>query len=193
MSHSLSLNLDTTTLLAIDLQKGILSSGSFLPYTATDVLTVSDKLADFLQDTPAYITLVNVDISTFSSLYPFQKSPYEVPADFCELQMAIANKHSDNLLKITKYNPGAFFGTDLDLQLRRRGITTIILTGIATTNGVYATALEAYQRGYQVIVLEDACTDRDEELHRIFFDKLFPRISQITTSKKLLTTLKEEN
>lgn len=78
----------------------------------------------------------------------------------------------------------------MDLQLRRRGIETLILTGVATENGVYATALDDYQFGYRVIVIEDAWSSRDEELHQIFMTKLYPKISLVTSSAKLLETLK---
>ena len=48
---------------------------------------------------------------------------------------------------ITKHQWGAFYGTELDLQLRRRGMTTILLAGIATNFGVESTAREAWQHG----------------------------------------------
>ena len=51
---------------------------------------------------------------------------------------------------VTKRNWGAFYGTDLDLQLRRRGVTQIVLTGIATSIGVESTARAAHEHGYHV-------------------------------------------
>ncbi|WP_252898603.1 isochorismatase family protein [Secundilactobacillus odoratitofui] len=74
------------------------------------------------------------------------------------------------------------------MQLRRRGIDTIILGGISTSNGVYATALDAYQNAYRLIVVEDACMDRDAEKHAFFFDKMFNRISYVTTTSDLLAS-----
>ncbi|MGQ4819836.1 isochorismatase family protein, partial [Enterococcus faecium] len=65
-----------------------------------------------------------------------------VPAEFTDFLLKDSLKDTDNMLTITKYIPSAFFGTSLDLQLRRRGIETMILSGVATTNGVYATALD---------------------------------------------------
>ncbi len=44
---------------------------------------------------------------------------------------------------MTKRQWGAFYGTDLELQLRRRGIDTIILCGISTNIGVESTARNA--------------------------------------------------
>ena len=73
------------------------------------------------------------------------KTYADIPSVFIESVMPIAqDADAKNVLKIMKHNPGAFFGTDLDVQLRRRKVDTILLTGVATTNGVYATALDAY-------------------------------------------------
>lgn len=76
------------------------------------------------------------------------------------------------------------FGTSLDLQLRRRGIETIILSGVATTNGVYATALDAFQHGYHIVLAEDACSDRDKESHQLFIKDI---------SENCTSTLNETN
>ncbi len=62
---------------------------------------------------------------------------------------------------VTKRNWGAFYGTDLDLQLRRRGVTQIVLAGIATSIGVESTARAAHEHGYHVTLATDAMTDLD--------------------------------
>src|SRR3546814_10758135 len=51
-------------------------------------------------------------------------------------------------LRITKHQWGAFYGTDLDLQLRRRRIETVVIGGIATNFGVESTARAAHEHGY---------------------------------------------
>ncbi len=84
-----------------------------------------------------------------------------------------------------------FFGTSLDAQLRRRKIDTLILSGVATSNGVYATALDAFQHGYHVIVIEDGCSDRDLELHTLFFEKMFPKTARVRTTKEILQAIEE--
>src|SRR3546814_3892582 len=66
-------------------------------------------------------------------------------------------------LRITKHQWGAFYGTDLDLQLRRRRIETVVIGGIATNFGVESTARAAHEHGYAPVLVEDACaslTDR---------------------------------
>ena len=92
-------------------------------------------------------------------------------------------------LVFTKHNWGAFYGTDLDLQLRRRGISTIVLGGIATNIGVESTARQAHERNYQVIFAEDAMTDLTEAGHRHAVDVVFPRIGRVRNVETILAAL----
>ena len=61
-------------------------------------------------------------------------------------------------LKITKTTWGAFFRTDLDAELKRRGIRTIVLGGVATQFGVESTARQAWELGYELVIVRDATT-----------------------------------
>ncbi|MCJ1997019.1 isochorismatase family protein [Lactococcus piscium] len=181
----ISLNLIKTAYLAIDLQDGILHNGVLAPYASDAVLLAANQLAEAFKNTEALITLVNVDATSFHYLHPARytrEQPIKVPDSYTQLSMAIATDDTaNNVVKVTKHNPGAFFGTDLDLQLRRRGIDTIILSGLTTSNGVYATALDAFQHGYHLYIVEDATSDRDPDLHHLFFDKLYPKLGTVVT------------
>lgn len=66
---------------------------------------------------------------------------------------------------VNKRGFSAFFGTDLDLQLRRRGIDTIVLGGISTHAGVDTTARDAYQYGYDQYFLTDMVGAARADLH----------------------------
>ena len=83
------------------------------------------------------------------------------------------NIQKDDFL-ITKHQWGAFYGTELDLQLRRRGINTIILCGISTNFGVESTARSAYELGYNQIFVEDAMSARSKEEHEYPLKYIFP-------------------
>jgi Isochorismatase family len=84
-----------------------------------------------------------------------------LPPDYSEVETALDQQPNDIL--ITKRQWGAFFGTDLDLQLRRRQITGIVLAGIATSMGVESTARQAFEHGYNVTIAADAVTDLNAE------------------------------
>ncbi len=194
VKSSLDFNLEHTAFIAIDLQKGILDTGQLVPNDTRTILANNIKLAENLKGTEALNVLVNVDITEFRYLshkneQASSSSTAAIPKEFTELVLAPYLEETTNTLRITKYNPSAFFGTSLDLQLRRRHIDTIILTGVATSNGVYATALDAFQNGYHVIMVEDACGDRDAELHRIFFEKIFPKTTRIRSTKEIISAI----
>jgi len=98
--------------------------------------------------------------------------------------------NSKNVYAITKRQWGAFYGTDLDLQLRRRGIDTIVLCGISTGIGVDTTAREAFQHGYNQIFAEDAMTASTKEEHDYVCKYIFPRIGQVRTSEEVTLSLR---
>jgi nicotinamidase-related amidase len=86
---------------------------------------------------------------------------------------------------VTKRQWGAFYGTDLDLQLRRRGVRTIVLGGIATSIGVESTARNAWEHGYELVVCEDLCADLSAETHASSFKHIFPRLSRVVSSRAI--------
>ena len=55
-----------------------------------------------------------------------------------------------------KRHYSSFSGTDLDIRLRERGINTVILTGVLTDICVLHTAVDAYNLGYHIEVVEPA-------------------------------------
>lgn len=194
LKENMIFDLSKTAFVAIDMQKEIVNNGTLSPHTAASILTNNDLLVRTLKRTAALKVLVNVDISTFP--YLSQQTDMggmtaSVPPEFTDLLLKDSLKDADNMLTITKYNPSAFFGTSLDLQLRRRGIETIILSGVATTNGVYATALDAFQHGYHIVLAEDACSDRDKESHQLFIKKIFPKTARVRSTKQIIEAIQQ--
>src|ERR1700761_643017 len=90
---------------------------------------------------------------------------------------------------IVKRRVSAFTGSDLDVLLRAVGADTLVLAGIATSGVVLSTLRQAADLDYRLIVLADACADRDEEVHRVLIDKVFPRQALVTSAEDWLASL----
>ncbi|MBW5425562.1 isochorismatase family protein [Streptomyces sp. BG9H] len=75
---------------------------------------------------------------------------------------------------VLKRRASAFAGTDLDLVLRARGVTTLAVAGVATSAMVAATCYDAADRGYELTVLRDGCADGDAAIHDFFMNAVFP-------------------
>ncbi len=108
-------------------------------------------------------------------------------ARFLELLPELDRQPSDIL--VTKYTRGAFHGTGLDMLLRRRGATQIVLVGVATSSGVESTANAAYEHGYNVTLAIDAMTDRSLDAHTYSIERVFPKLGETGTTADVLAKL----
>src|SRR3954454_11781092 len=129
----------TTALVMIDLQNGVLGR-PLLPHPAPEVLESATELAGRFRHAGAAIVWVRAswspdlgDALRQPVDQPFALPAGGFPADFATFPEGLAEP-SDFI--ITKRQWGAFYGTELDLQLRRRGVRTIVLGGVATNFGV---------------------------------------------------------
>ncbi|MFI5235940.1 MAG: hydrolase [Gemmatimonadales bacterium] len=187
----LTLDPKTTALVLIDLQKGITSSPT-VPHAADDVVSRGAELAARCRARGALVVLVRVDVGRHGELAPTPEADrprpkMDFPADWADLVPALAQAPSD--VVVTKHQPNAFYATDLEVQLARRGIETIILGGISTNIGVEATARAAHERGYEQVFVEDAMAARDVELHTVTTAKFLPTIGRVRSTREVLAAL----
>lgn len=189
MANDLKIRKESTALVVIDLQKGIVRREA-QPYPAQVVVEKAAELVKAFRKHSIPIFFVHVD---FSGGLPIQVEsdavlPHSKPADdWSEFvpEMGV----TENDLVVTKRQWGAFYGTDLEQQLRRRKIDTIVLCGIATNYGVQSTARFAYEFGFNQIFVEDATTDLSEEAHRVAFQYMFKRMGRVRSTKEVLEAL----
>jgi nicotinamidase-related amidase len=80
---------------------------------------------------------------------------------------------------VRKTRVGAMSTTDLDRQLRDRGIDTLVLAGLSTSGVVLSTVIEAADRDYQLYVLADGTDDPDTETRDVLLSRVFPRRAQV--------------
>jgi nicotinamidase-related amidase len=91
---------------------------------------------------------------------------------------------------VTRSRVSAFTGSDLEIILRAKNIVHLVLTGISTSGVVLSTLREAADKDYMLTVLSDLCADRDEEVHRVLTEKVFPRHADVLSSTAWLSTLR---
>lgn len=96
--------------------------------------------------------------------------------------------HPDDI-EITKRGWDAFFGTELDLQLRRRNVKTIVLAGIRTCIGVESTARTGFALNYEQIVATDAVTDLAQDAHDASLRHILPRLARLADTNEILQAL----
>ncbi|SMF56766.1 Nicotinamidase-related amidase [Tistlia consotensis] len=182
-----------TALVLIDLQGGILGL-PLAPYDRAAVVGAAARLGQAFAAAGAPIVTVRVgwsddlgDLPPQQVDRPIALPPEGMTATWFEPAPEIAALPAT--ASILKRHWSAFHGTELDLQLRRRGVGTLVLGGVATNFGVESTAREAWQHGYAVVVAEDACSSLGEPLHRFAVEWTLPRVSRVRSVAEVTTAL----
>ena len=181
---------DRTALVAIDLQRGITSLQTAHP--SSDVIAQSARLAKAFRDRGWLVVLVNVQarpgVDAVAPRADSVMAAVNRPADWAVLVDEMGADRERDLF-ITKRQWGAFYGTELDLQLRRRKITGIVMCGIATSIGVESTARDAFERGYNLTFASDAMTDMHADAHERALARIFPRMGEVGTTAEILAKM----
>jgi len=183
---------EKTALVLIDLQRGIVAMPTE-PLPANRVIQNAQKLVEAFHNVKAQVIFVHVAPSPDGKdmLHPEVDEQMirngKMPEGWTNIISELEQQEND--LIITKHQWGAFYGTELDLELRRRGITTIVLGGIATNYGVESTARDAYERGYNIIFAADAMGSRTKEDHEFAITRIFPRIGRVRQTEEIIKIL----
>jgi nicotinamidase-related amidase len=90
---------------------------------------------------------------------------------------------------IAKHRTSAFSGSAFEMILRAHNIETLILMGHATSGVILSTVRLAADLDYRLIVVEDACADRDPEVHKLLMEKVFPRQATVVSAKDMVAAL----
>jgi nicotinamidase-related amidase len=104
-----------------------------------------------------------------------------------QIHEAVAPQPGD--LVVTKKRVSAFAGSDLEVVLRAKGVSHLVLTGISTSGVVLSTLRQAADLDYQVTVLRDGCADGDPEVHRVLLERVFPRQADVMTADEWILGL----
>ncbi|PYC66065.1 hydrolase [Streptomyces tateyamensis] len=177
-----------TALVLIDLQQGIVGMPT-LPYPAAEVVERGVELAEAFRSHDLPVILVRVSFGAGDRVPGRTEAGAGGLAPQAGWDEIVPQLAGLGAATVTKRNWGAFYGTDLDLQLRRRGVTQIVLGGIATSIGVESTARAAHEHGYHVTLVTDAMADRSEESHAHSVQQIFPRLGELGTTAEVVELL----
>src|SRR5690348_10345758 len=179
-----------TALVLIDLQYGI--TGLVDLASLAGPVARSGELAATFRARGLPVILVRTNFSADGADAPRNRTGVarptaRPPANWTD-PLSEVDQHPSDVVVI-KHQPGAFYGTDLDLQLRRRGVTGIVLGGIATSLGVESTGRAGYDHGYNVAFAADAMTDPDLGAHDHSVRMTFPKFGEVDTAAAITAAL----
>ena len=113
--------------------------------------------------------------------------PFAEYAPDVELHEGVAPAAGE--LVITKVRPGPFSTTALDVTLREMGRDNLVIMGVATSGCVLSSVRWAVDINYSFIVVSDACSDGDPEVHRVLTEKVYPRQGTVMTTDEFLSAI----
>jgi nicotinamidase-related amidase len=183
-----ALDAKTTALVLIDLEHAIVAM-NVAPYTSAEVVSRSAKLAEVFRKKGGTVIYVHVLVTETARL-PVDEPLMGTgtpPPNASDLVPEAGVQAGD--LIVTKRQWGAFYGTDLEQHLRRRGIRTIVIGGIATNIGVESTARAAFDQAYEVVFAEDAMSSLGAEMHEFAIKNIFPRMGRVRSVEQIVTAL----
>lgn len=176
-----------TALLVMDYQNGIVAQ-------LADVDALLDRVATAIDDVRGrggHVGWVRVaftdaefdaipETSMFAAMASAERRPsLHIDARATQIHPRLEPQPSDVMVRKTRV--GAFSTTDLEQQLRARSVTTLVLAGISTSGVVLSTVREAMDRDYEIVVLRDACADRDADTHAFLTERLYPARQHVVT------------
>ncbi len=188
---SLTLDPKQTALVLIDLEYGIVER-DLAPYTSKDVVERCARLAQAVRQAGGTVVYVHVllhEIVRPAGDRPMMPASAPLPPPEASELVPEAGYQPGTDVLVAKRQWGAFYATHLDQALRRRGVKTIVLGGIATNIGVESTARSAIEHGYELVFAEDAMSTFSAETHAFAVGTIFPLMGYVRKTEEILGML----
>jgi nicotinamidase-related amidase len=194
MAASLTLTPDTTAVLCMDYQNDIV--GAYSDNRQREILSKASAVLAAARRVNLPVVYVVVrfregypEVSSRNRLFQGLKQAGRLRAGTpgAEIHAGVAPQPGEVI--VTKRRVGAFSTTDLETVLKAKGVTHLVLMGIATSGVVLSTVRWAADADYELTVLADCCADADDEVHRVLTQKVFPRQATVVTSTEFLQAL----
>jgi len=174
-----------TALIVVDLQNAVVALSTAHP--TADVVARSAELVRAFRSRDLPVVLVNATGGAPGRT----ESPRRVAAvqqeGAADLVAELDAQPGD--IYVSKQTWGAFHNTALHEELQKRGVTQVVVVGVATSAGVESTARAAHERGYNVTFATDATTDMNADAHENSVRRIFPRIGETGTAAEVIALL----
>ena len=177
-----------TALIVIDLQKGIMAYNT-TPSPA-EVVKKAAVLIEVFRHHQLPVVLVNATGRAPGRSEQGSRLS-QLPPDFAQLVPELNQQPGDH--HVTKKTWGAFTNTDLDVHLKTRGVTQVVVCGVATSIGVESTARYAHENGFHVTLAIDAMSDMSPEAHTNSLTRIFPRLGETGTTQEIIALLEKSH
>lgn len=172
-----------TALIVVDLQQGII--GAQFIHPIAEVINQTCSLIEAFRRNEQPVVLVNVAGGAPGRTE--QPRRHTFPEGWTDLIPDLDPQPCGIL--VTKRTWGAFASTDLETRLKQKGVTQVVITGVATGTGVESTARQAYEQGFNVTLAIDAMTDVRPEAHAYSLKHVFPRLGETGTTQQIIDLL----
>jgi aryl-alcohol dehydrogenase-like predicted oxidoreductase/nicotinamidase-related amidase len=169
-------------IIVIDMQKGIAGYPMLHPLSA--VVAQINSLAEAFRRLDLPVVLVVAAGSSPGRTEHSARGSAPIAPDATELLPELSQGPDDH--RIAKHARGAFSGTGLEQYLKDKGITQVVVVGIATSNGVESTARQAFEAGFNVTLAIDAMSDGTQEAHDHSITRIFPRLGETGTTEDIV-------
>lgn len=189
MTEQIRIEPNRTAVLMLHFQFATLSAAEAMP-----LADAAGEFADRLRSAGATIGFVNLGFDESAAAAVPESNPMLAPivgAGMMRLGSpeaanppALTPREGDIVVHNTRL--GAFSTSPLEEQLRSQGIRTLVLAGVATGAVVLATALEASDRDYEVVVASDLVADPDPSVQRAVIEGIVPRIGRAAPSADIV-------
>ena len=183
-------------LVVVDVNVGFTHPESPLVCDLDGVVQAIARLLDAFRaaDSPVVFTTVCYDDFGKQAASVFiEKVPallvLEPGSRWIEIDPRIAPVEGEPVL--SKYFASAFFGTTLSSLLSTAGCDTVVVTGASTSGCVRATAVDALQHGYRVVVPREAVGDRNRAAHEANLYDIDAKYGDVVSVDEVVEHLEE--
>lgn len=193
MTQTLTIDRTSTAILAMDFQNDIVDA---IPACSEGVLDAAVAVLDKARAAGVTVMYVVVrfregypEVSARNKIFTGIKAANRLREGTpgAEIHSRVAPVAGEAI--VTKRRVGAFSTTDLESLLRAKDIKNLVLLGIMTSGVVLSTVRWAADSDYSLVVVADACGDRNEDVHRMLMEKVFPAQATVVTAQEVIAAL----